>query len=217
MVLSEWNTRWKIVHALGNSVPNHLEAFKLEWQPAFGVLLQEIYLTVPLLCFTVMLLQFLCRSLPASVLSDYLKAAIFCLKDCDKVHCIQTVQDRGKFIPSHSGHTIETRSEFQTWACQPALTSCVSSSLETDLSIRVCRDALLNAGLSHGTAIKMLLLATYLLVPGQLKTCFIWLSKKSRGTSLFCVGEILLPAPFSPVDPPRSLGGGILLYLSTLF
>lgn len=57
----------------------------------------------------------------------------------------------------------------------------------------------------------MLLLATYTLALGQVKICFIWLSKKSRETSLLCAGQVLLPAPFSPVastmisgrrDPP---------------
>lgn len=212
MVLSDWNTRWKIAHALGNLVPNHLEAFKLERQPAFGVLLQQINLTVtsPLLY----------RNAPTIALQ---KSPCLCLirllrgshilperlwQTALHPHCPR----QRKCISSQTGHTIETRPEFQTWADWKALIFCVSRSLETGLSTVVWVDALLNTGLSHGTAIKTLLLATYFLVWGQLKTALSDYPRNQKGP--YCSVQekscCLLHSPLWP--PPRCLAGGILLY-----
>lgn len=163
MVLSEWNTRWKIIHALGNLVPNHLETCKLEWKPALGVLLQQINLTVtssllysnastialqksPWICLVRLLEGF--HILPERLWQSALHP------DCPR---------QRKCISSPSGHTIETQPEFQTWADQKALIFCVSRSVEIGLSIIVWVDAFLNTGLSHQNAAFGNLLAKILL------------------------------------------------------
>lgn len=150
-------------------MPNHLETFKLERQSAFGFLLQQINLTVtsPLLYSNAPTIAL--QKSPCLCLARLLKGSRILperlWQSALHPHCPR----QRKCISSQSGHTIETGPEFQTWADRKALIFCVSRSLETCLSIVVWVDALLNTGLSHGTAIKTLLLATYFLVLGAAK------------------------------------------------